>query len=109
MEFLDDVRDCFADARNFAETPLRDDLAERQAQCEKIIGRARIGFRPERVAAAECASCPNSRSKTATANASRAVIYVNARAHEPARAASMELFRWLGLRRQVRISGPFAP
>ena len=56
MEFLDDVRDCFADAGNFAETPLRDDLSERQAQCEKIIGRARIGFRPERVAAAECAS-----------------------------------------------------
>jgi hypothetical protein len=42
-----------------------------------------------RVAAAERVLCPNSRSKAATADASSAVIFANARAREPARAASM--------------------
>jgi hypothetical protein len=56
LELFDDVRNRVADAGNFAKAVLRDDLVERQAQREKIVGRAPIGFRPERVAAAERAS-----------------------------------------------------
>jgi hypothetical protein len=58
VELLDDVRDRVAYARDFAEAALSDDLIERKAQREEIVCRACIGFRPERIAAAERASLP---------------------------------------------------
>ena len=41
-----------------AEAALSDDLIERKAQREEIVCRACIGFRPERIAAAERAPLP---------------------------------------------------
>jgi hypothetical protein len=58
VELLDDVRDRVAYARYFAEAALSDDLIERKAQREEIVCRACVGFRPERVAAAERAPLP---------------------------------------------------
>src|SRR5438270_5921249 len=58
VELLDDVRDRVAYARYFAEATLSDDLIERKAQREEIVCRACVGFRPERIAAAERAPLP---------------------------------------------------
>jgi hypothetical protein len=53
VELFDDVRDRVAYAGYFAKTPLRNNLVERKTQREKTVCRARIGFRAERIAAAE--------------------------------------------------------
>ena len=56
VQLLDDVCDGVADAGNLLKAVLRDDGLKRNAERKQIVGRARIGFGAERVAAAQGAA-----------------------------------------------------
>jgi hypothetical protein len=50
------MSDRVADARNLLKAVLRDDAVKRNTERKQIVGRARIGFGAERVAAAQGAA-----------------------------------------------------
>ena len=56
VQLLDDVGDRVADARDLLQAVLRDHLLERNAEGKQIVRCARIGFRAERIAAAQGAA-----------------------------------------------------